>query len=65
MKTKEHLEFINRQLKNFYMYSVSMETLFEYREKELLEEFETKKTEIEIDDSHIWHQKYLHFIYTL
>jgi hypothetical protein len=58
MKSEEHLEFINRQLKDFYMYSISMETNFEHREKVLLEEFETERSEIEKDNSHIWHQKY-------
>lgn len=60
MKTGEHLEFINRQLKDLYMYSVSIENLFEYREKELLEEFEKNKDEIEKDDTHIWYEMYFY-----
>ena len=42
------------------MYSISMETLFEHREKELLEEFEKNKDEIEKNDSHVWYQMYFY-----
>jgi len=51
MNTEEHLNLINNQLKDFYKYSVSMETYFEQREKQLLQEFEK-------EDPILWNQKY-------